>query len=352
VQNLKSNLLLKLLVLILCFNTTFLFAESKEATSTNSTKKYSPVDMIMEHVADANEFHITTIGHKHIVFPLPCILFNYETKKFDCFLSSRFHHEHNVNGYVLKHGRVTRLDNNRFIDFSITKNVFSMFISLLFGIVLFSIAAAGYKKRSNAAPKGVQSLLEPLIMFVVDDVIKANIGKNYMKYVPYLTSVFFFILINNLIGLIPIFPFSSNLSGNIAFTFTMAFIAFLVINLNGNRNYWHHIFAMPGVPKLMLIILTPVEIMGIFLKPAVLMLRLFGNITGGHIAILSVVSLIFILGNLGQNIGGAIGGSIVAIPIVLFVNAMELLVALLQAYVFILLTSIFIGTAIEEHEHH
>ncbi len=321
------------------------------ASENTKAEAESPVDAIIHHVQDANEFHIVTLGHTHYYFPLPCILYNRESGKLDVFMSDRLH-AGEFNGYEMHEGHISRHDNAAFLDFSVTKNVFSMFLSLFLAMVLFSIASAAYKKRPNQAPKGVQSLLEPVINFIVDDVIKVNIGPKYMKFVPYLVSLFFFILINNLIGLIPFFPFSSNLSGNIAFTFSLAFIAFLMINLNGTKDYWGHIFAMPGVPKWVLIILTPVEIMGIFLKPAVLMLRLFGNITGGHIAILSVVSLIFILGEYGKSMGGAIGGTLIAVPIVLFVNAMELLVAFLQAYVFTLLTSIFIGVAIEEHSHH
>lgn len=322
-------------------------------SSANDEKKEaeSPVDAIIHHVQDANEFHIVTIGHDHYYFPLPCILYNMDQGGLDVFMSDKLH-EGAYNGYELHDGHIVRTDNASFLDFSITKNVFSMFMSLLIAIVLFSMVSSAYKKRPNQAPRGLQGWIEPVINFIVDDVIKVNIGPKYMKFVPYLISLFFFILINNLIGLIPFFPFSSNLSGNIAFTFALAFIAFLMINLNGTKDYWGHVFAMPGVPKWVLVILTPVEVMGIFLKPAVLMLRLFGNITGGHIAILSVVSLIFILGEYGKNMGGAIGGTLIAVPIVLFVNAMELLVAFLQAYVFTLLTSIFIGVAVEEHHGH
>ncbi|QQR98994.1 MAG: F0F1 ATP synthase subunit A [Sphingobacteriales bacterium] len=172
----------------------------------------------------------------------------------------------------------------------------------------------------------------------------------YEKFLPYLLSVFFFILINNLLGLVP-FLGGINSSGNISFTLVLAMCSLLLINLNGNKDYWTHVFAMPGVPKWVLVILTPIEILGVFLKPAVLMLRLFGNITGGHIAVLSIVSLIFIMGEMGEKMGGAAAGGFIAFPILLFVNAMELFVAFLQAYVFTLLTAIFIGAAVEEHHH-
>jgi F-type H+-transporting ATPase subunit a len=246
-------------------------------------------------------------------------------------------------------------DTSKFIDLSITKNVFTSLLGFLILAVVLLTVANTYTRNKNKAPRGIQGAIEPIINYLVDDVIKLNIGPKYEQFVPFLLSVFFFILINNLIGLIPFFPGSANASGNIAFTFVIALIAFIIININGNKSYWGHIFAMPGVPKWVLIILTPVEVVGLFIKPVALMLRLFGNITGGHIAILSIVSLIFIFGKMGQSIGGASLGGGMAIPIVLFVNAMELFVAFLQAYVFTLLTSIFIGAAVEEHhstEHH
>lgn len=326
------------------------------------------VEHIMNHVADANEFHIATINGHHYSLGLPCIILR--NGKLSFFSSSQFHHEEEIDGFKLDHhtGRVvdaatgnrsanivsyfTANDSSKFIDLSITKNVFTSLLGfLILAVVLIGVARA-YAKDNTKAPKGMQSALEPIINYLVDDVIKQNIGPKYEKFVPFLLSVFFFILINNLIGLIPFFPGSANASGNIAFTFVIAIIAFIIININGNKSYWGHIFAMPGVPKWVLIILTPVEIVGLFIKPIALMLRLFGNITGGHIAILSIVSLIFIFGKMGQSIGGASLGGGMAIPIVLFVNAMELFVAFLQAYVFTLLTSIFIGAAVEEHEHH
>lgn len=330
------------------------------------------VEHIMNHVADANEFHIATIGHQHYSLHLPCIL--YRDGKLSVFSSGVFEGgEKQVDGYKLEEhsGRVvdaltgkrsanivsyfSATDSSRFLDLSITKNVFtSLFGFLILAVVLFSVART-YARNKNQAPKGIQGVIEPIINYLVEDVIKLNIGPKYEQFVPFLLSVFFFILINNLIGLVPFFPGSANASGNIAFTFVIALIAFLIININGNKSYWGHIFAMPGVPKWVLIILTPVEVVGLFIKPIALMLRLFGNITGGHIAILSIVSLIFIFGKMGQSVGGATLGGGMAIPIVLFVNAMELFVAFLQAYVFTLLTSIFIGSAVEEHhstEHH
>ncbi|HNF48874.1 MAG TPA: F0F1 ATP synthase subunit A [Chitinophagales bacterium] len=338
-----------------------------EAEHGNKDASSVVVEHIMNHISDANQFHVATVSGKHFVIALPCIL--YRNGKLSVFSSSRLEHDQEYDGYKLDEhsGRVvdavtgkrstnlgtyfTSHDSSKFLDFSITKNVFTSILGFIILAILLFAAKKAYTNRKGQAPKGLQSIIEPIVQFLVDDVIKPNIGPKYEKFVPFLLSIFFFILINNLIGLIPFFPGGANVSGNIAFTMTLAVLAFLMININGSKSYWGHIFAMPGVPKWVLVILTPVEIVGLFIKPIALMLRLFGNITGGHIAILSIVSLIFIFGSLGKSIGGASLGGAMAIPIVLFVNAMELFVAFLQAYVFTLLTSIFIGAALEEHEH-
>lgn len=393
----KIQILLPLLLL------SFMSIANPEAATQNTEnhtadakeeKGEDVVETIMNHVADANENHITTIGHTHITLPLPCILFDKTSGSFTFCISSVFHHGHkSYNGYVLDHGRVKKVKGNfpkeavdvhivqemnekgkeisvveykgtkyeiekasviggstSFIDFSITKNVLNMLLGfVILTLVFFSIKKA-YATRGNKAPKGIQSVFEPVIQYLIDDVMKPNLGEKYITYLPYILSVFFFILINNLLGLIP-FIGGINSSGNIAFTMVLAFCSLLLINLSGNKHYWQHIFAMPGVPKWVLVILTPIELLGVLLKPAVLMLRLFGNITGGHIAVLSIVSLIFIMGKMGTSLGGATAGGLISIPILLFVNAMELFVAFLQAYVFTLLSTIFIGAAIEDHHH-
>ncbi len=371
-RNFKSRVIKKSYTYLLFLMLSFPFASNAnpEAATPAENKDASAevVEHIMNHVADANEFHIATINGHHYSLGLPCILLR--DGKLSFFSSAAFHHQEEIDGYKLDHhtGRIvdvatdkrsanivsyfTADDTSKFLDFSITKNVFTSLLGfLILAIVLISVKNA-YTRNKNKSPKGIQSVIEPIINYLVEDVIKLNIGPKYEKFVPFLLSIFFFILINNLIGLIPFFPGSANASGNIAFTFVIAVIAFIIININGTKSYWGHIFAMPGVPKWVLVILTPVEVVGLFIKPIALMLRLFGNITGGHIAILSIVSLIFIFGKMGQSIGGASLGGGMAIPIVLFVNAMELFVAFLQAYVFTLLTSIFIGAAVEEHEHH
>lgn len=362
----KFNIYSLLLLLSISFtsiaNTAHSSAHTTDSTQ-SETKDVSAevVEHIMNHVSDANQNHIATIHEegkepKHISIPLPCILWNKTTGKLDVFMSSKFHHGHEeYNGYKLDAhtGRVldaTTGTRDTFYDFSITKNVFNILIGFFILTILIFVVKSAYTKRQGQAPKGLQAFLEPIIVFIIDDVAKPNIGPKYEKYLPYLLCVFFFILINNLLGLVP-FLGGINSSGNISFTMSLAFCSLLIINLSGNKHYWQHIFAMPGVPKWVLVILTPVELMGVLLKPAVLMLRLFGNITGGHITVLAIVGLVFIMGKLGTNVGGATAGSAIMFPILLFVNAMELFVAFLQAYVFTLLTAIFIGAAIEEHHH-
>lgn len=366
--NMKSCLVIFFTMLAMLASSSQVFAEdthshndvSSEHSSDSNLEEHKevdpndPVTAIMHHIADSYGFHIATIGGKHISFSLPMIIYSTTNKKWDVFMSSKFHHGHEAyREYKLVHNHLVSTDGSKFIDISITKNVFTLLLSTLILFVIFFTVAKAYKKRGIAEPKGLQSFFEPIIQFVIDDIAKPNIGPNYHKFLPYLLCVFFFILIHNLIGLIPFFPGSANVSGNIAFTLTLSVITFIITNVNGNKHYWQHIFAMPGVPKPVLLILTPVEILGMLIKPIALMIRLFANITAGHVIILSLVSLIFILGENGESVPGAIAGTSIAVPFVLFMNSLELLVAVLQAYIFTLLSAIFIGQAVEvHHEHH
>ena len=218
-------------------------------------------------------------------------------------------------------------------------------------LVVFLNVAKAYTRRAGMAPKGLQSFIEPIILFVRDDVAKSAIGeKKYMKYMPYLLTAFFFIFLNNLLGLVPIFPGGANLTGNIAVTVVLALITFIIVTVSGNKHYWHHIFAMPGVPGWVLGILTPVEILGMFLKPFVLMIRLFANITAGHIIALSFFSLIFVFGE--TSAGAGYGVAIGSWAFTVFMALLELLVAFIQAYVFTFLSAMYIGAAVEEPHHH
>lgn len=235
-----------------------------------------------------------------------------------------------------------------FYDFSLTKNVVTMIVVFILLTWMFLAIAKTYVRRDGMAPKGLQSVVEPVFLFIQDEVAKPILGHNWQKYQPFLMSLFFFILGLNLFGQIPFFG-NSNVTGNISVTIGLALFTLLVVNFSGNSHYWQHVFWMPGVPAFVKIILTPVEILGVFLKPMTLFIRLFGNISAGHMVIVIFVSLIFIFGNAGQNLTGGIAGTVLAVPLTMFMLALELLVAFLQAFVFTILTAVYIGAAVEEH---
>ncbi len=305
--------------------------------------KFDPGKMILEHIADEHEWHFATLGHSHVSIPLPCIIYN--KGSFHFFSSSKFKNEHHeavsYEGFKLEEKKIVAEDGSSVLDLSITKNVASMLLGAVILCLVFFAVAKGYKTNAGKAPKGVQSLFEPIIVFIRDDIAKPNIGeKHYKRFMPYLLTLFFFIWFNNMLGLL---PGGANLTGNIAVTLVLAIIAFFVTNLNGRSTYWGHIFNMPGVPKIMLVLLTPVEIIGVFMKPFSLMVRLFANMTAGHIILLSLISLIFIFKN------AAVGLAVV--PFSLFMNVIELVVAFLQAFIFTMLVSTYIGAAVEEAHH-
>jgi F-type H+-transporting ATPase subunit a len=342
-------------------------------------KKLSPSKIILEHVGDGHEFHFATINGVHKSFPLPVILYT-SGKGFSVFMSSAFHHEHGVHdGYVLvngeymeahhldevkdkkgkpvyKEGKIYALDasgkpdlNTTVWDFSITRNVTQMLLSVILLIVIMTRIAKKYKAGQGVltAPKGFQNAVEPVITFVRDEVAKPNLGHSYTRFMPLLLTIFFFILINNLMGLI---PGSANVTGNIAFTAMLALISFIVIMFNTNKHYWLHI-VNPPVPMGVKVIMWPVEIMGIFTKPFALMIRLFANMISGHIIILSFICLIFIFGAMNTALGW--GTSPFFVLLTVFIYLLECLVAFIQAYIFANLTAIFIGQAFEGgHDHH
>ncbi|REJ80913.1 MAG: ATP synthase F0 subunit A [Bacteroidetes bacterium] len=333
--------------------------------------KFDPGKSIMDHIGDSHEWHL----FGDVSVPLPVIVKG--MNGFTLFSSSNFHHDNkgievvekgadrfvrhnntiyfasaiqNEEGAWIEKNETGEVMNDTPLDLSITKNVASLFFSLIFMLWLFFSVAKAYARRKGEAPKGVQSFMEPLILFVRDEIAKPSIGeKKYMKFMPFLLTVFFFIWINNLLGLVPIIPGGANLTGNIAVTLTLSVFTFLITTVVANKNYWHHVFAMPGVPVWVLFLLTPIEILGIFLRPFVLMIRLFANITAGHIIVLSFFSLIFIFGEMNPGLG--FGVSILSVGFVVFMTMLELLVAFLQAYVFTLLSAIYFGAAVEEHHH-
>lgn len=357
--------MIKVKKIVLLFSMILFGMNNVSANHSNSEEKeFSATELINGHIGDSHDFHIADWNGHPISLSLPIILWT--ENGLDVFSSASFHHdntgEHKFesNGleyvrynevifYADKFEKLTTEQKNAFnfdarpLDFSITKNVFSMFMSVIILSLIFFAVARSYK-NNKLAPKGIAGFMEPLVLFVRDDIAIPNIGeKKYAKYMPYLLTIFFFIWINNLIGLIPFFPFSSNLTGNIYFTFVLALITFIITTLSANKNYWGHIFA-PPVPKALYPIMWPVEIIGMFTKPFALIIRLFANITAGHIIILSLISLIYIFKTVAiAPVSGAF---------VLFMSVLELLVAALQAYVFTLLSALFIGQAVEDHDHH
>lgn len=335
------------------------------AVSEEHGKKFDAGKLITEHISDSHQWHLWG-DHGHSVhIPLPVILWT--DKGFEMFSSSQVeHHEDIYSGthysYKLhdehieicdQFGNVDEEATDKLIDLSITKNVLALLISAVIMLWMFLSAAKAYVRREGMAPKGIQSFIEPFIIFIRDDIAKNSIGeKKHAKFMPYLLTVFFFIFINNLLGLVPIFPGGANLTGSIAVCAVLAALTFVIVLINGNGHYWRHIFAMPGVPIPVLIILTPIELIGVFLRPFVLMIRLFANITAGHIIALAFFSLIFIFGEMST--GAGFGVAVVSVLFTVFMGFLELLVAFLQAYVFTLLSAIYIGAAVEEghHEHH
>lgn len=309
--------------------------------------KFNVGDMIMHHIKDD---HGWELAHG-LTIPLPVILYS-KDRGLEVFSSSHLAHGEVYDGYKNEHGKIHRVDATgktdheaKVYDFSITKNVASLLLSAVIMLLLFSAVSRGYASNKGKAPKGIQSLLEPIILFVRDEIAKPSIGPKYTKYLPYLLTLFFFILVNNLLGLL---PGAANLTGNITVTLVLAVITFLIVTFSGNKHYWLHILKPTGVPVALLPIMIPVEIVGVFMKPLSLMIRLFANITAGHIIILSLLGLIF----MANHMGGAMT-SVSISPVVLFftlfLNLIELLVAFLQAFIFTLLTAMYIGSAVEDH---
>ncbi|GAB1448789.1 F0F1 ATP synthase subunit A [Bacteroidota bacterium] len=330
--------------------------EANHAENAHGEEKVDAGKLIMEHIADAHDWHIATLGHTHVTIPLPVII--KDDAGIKVFSSSRFEHGHaTYEGYKLgEKGQIVAVNADgsenheaSFVDLSITKNVAAMMIAVILLCIIMLSIAGHYSKNRNKAPKGFANLVETLILFIRDEVAKPSIGPKYEKFLPYLLTIFFFIFFNNLLGLVPFFPGGANVTGNIAVTLVLALFTFVITSINGNSSYWGHIFMPPGVPKVLWILLIPIEIIGMLNKPIVLMIRLFANITAGHIIILGFFSLIFIFGAMNQYLG--LGVSVLSVAFTTFMSFLELLVAFLQAYVFTLLSSLYFGSAVEEHHH-
>ena len=342
-NNFSLRLLVSFLIILFFPNISF----SEETTSKDDSELYNPVPAIMHHISDSHEWHLLGEGDASVTIPLPIILIT--EGNLDVFMSSAFNHGHTdvVKGdrvYSMdSHGHIHEKNHLSILDLSITKNVASMFLALIVMLFLFIISANKSKKNAGA-PSGILSFIEPLVLFVRDDIVKPNLGHNYKKFLPYLLTLFFFILVNNLLGLL---PGAANVTGNIAVTLVLSFITLIVTNFSANKSYWGHIFKPPGVPLALMPIMIPIELVGVFTKPFALMIRLFANISAGHIIILSLISLIF-MAQSGLGTAGAFGLSPVSVLFVLFMYFIEILVAFLQAYIFTLLTSLFIGLATTE----
>ncbi len=355
-------------IVSLSFLICLLFGLPSLAKAGNETKeKFNAGEVIIEHVLDSYEWHIFTWKGRDVSVYLPCIVFH-EGKCYT--FSSRVFHENEKYVTVSKtnseelvftiphdgnyKGKIVIINADgtmkRPFDISITKNVFALFISCTLIIILFYLVMKAYRERGEKAPKGLQSLFEMLIVYVRDDIARKAINeKSVDKYLPYLITVFFFVFINNILGLIPIFPFGANITGNIATTAVLALFTFFITNLLGNKEYYKDIFNTPGVPwflKFPLPLMPIIETVGCFTKPFVLAVRLFANITAGHIVVLGFISSIFIVAQISA--AGGVGMSIFSLLLVIFVDCIELLVAYIQAYVFTLLSALYFGMASKE----
>jgi len=356
--------------------------QQSSAQEPGKKKAFDAQEIIFGHVLDGHDFHFFDITHDDgtktpVGIPLPVILYSPQ-RGLNVFMSSKFHHgEHKHAGYRLLNaeyleklkekgidlkkeglsaGKIIAVDENdnwdkavKFYDISLTRNVVQMILALALLVWIMLSIAKRYKQGYGvkSAPTGMQNLLEPVITFVRDEVAKPNLGAKWEKYLPYLLTLFFFILINNIIGLI---PGTANVTGNIAFTFVLGIISFIVILGSSKKHYWGHIFNPPGMPVWVKFILVPVEFVSVFVKPMALIIRLFANMVAGHIIIICLISLIFIFSAMSKGVG--IASSPLAVAFTIFIYFIEILVAFLQAYIFAMLTAVFIGQAYEGEHHH
>tara|TARA_B100000123_G_scaffold163468_1_gene121079 strand:- start:896 stop:1903 length:1008 start_codon:yes stop_codon:yes gene_type:complete len=323
-----------LLTLLICFSSNFLVFSADKAEG----EDFNMGEMIMHHVLDDYQYEIM----HGLVIPLPVILYTEKNGLLIFSSSNLFDDDHvpleeGYNGFKYYHGKLKPIDQDAsYVDLSITKNVAFLILTATLMILVFLSVAKGYSKK-NSAPKGIQALFEPVIIFVRDDIVKPNIGENYEKYLPYMLTLFFFIFFGNVLGLM---PGAANLTGNIAVTLSLALFTFLITNFSGNKHYWKHIFWTPGIPIIMRVIILPIELIGVFSKPISLMIRLFAAITAGHIVLLSFIGLIFIFQSYFVGVMSAL--------FVVGLNLVELMVAGIQAYVFTMFSSVYIGLATED----
>ena len=335
-------------------------ATATVSSATQDKKEVDVKQIIFDHVKDSYEWHITTIGDKHVTIPLPIILYSSRTG-WEVFSSSVFHEQEVYKGFRIarsgnNEGKIVEVDadgNERrpLLDLSLTKTVVSVFIISLLLVLIVLGVARWYRKRSpsDPAPRGFVGAMEMMIIMVIESVIKPNVGSTYKRYTPYLLTVFFFIFFTNLMGLLPIFPGGANVTGNIAVSLALALCTFVAVNLFGNKEYYKEIFwaDVPVWLKLPLPLMPIIELVGVVVKPFALTIRLFANILAGHTALLAFVSIIFVTMAVNTYIGSAM--TVVSVFFTIFMNVLELLVAFIQAFVFTMLSSVFIGLSQPEH---
>ena len=351
----KTKIIFGFFLFLLINGTTISLFGQEVKGKEETTEKFDANSFIIDHIADSHEWHILTKKNgESVAIYLPVIIYSRDAG-LNIFSSKKLAEGKEYKGFKIEEdgdfkGKIVSVnkdgtvdEKNLPVDLSMTKSVIGMIFAAIIGLLIFLSLARSYKRTGISHPKGIQSFLEPVILFIRDDIAIPNLGHKYEKYMPYLLTIFFFILINNLMGLIPTPPpFGAIVTGNIAITFILAICTFVVIQFSGNKMYWRHVFATPGVPFWLLPIMIPVEIIGLFTKPFALMIRLFANMVAGHFVSLSLISLIFIFGSLML--------APVSVLFVIFMDCLEVLVAFLQAYIFTLLSALFIGMAIQE-EH-
>jgi F-type H+-transporting ATPase subunit a len=331
--------------------------EGKHATSHEKEEGFNAGKMIMHHISDSHEWEFFSVKKRDgslwtAGFSLPLFLFT-PGEGFQAFSYSKIHHGETYKGFTVDADHhLVRADGKKFYDFSITKNVLQLLIAVSLMLLIFISAAKKYSKAGVKAPRGLQSAVEVLVMFIRDEVAKPMLGERADKFLPYLLTLFFFIWINNLMGLI---PGAANVTGNIAVTAVLALLTFILMMVFSKSGFWKHMVKPPGVPPAALIILVPIEfISNLIVKPFALMIRLFANMLAGHLIVLSFMSMIFIFA--AMNLAAGIGASVFSIAFSIFIYLLELLVAALQAYIFTILTALFISeTGISDHsaeEHH
>ncbi|MDR0724982.1 MAG: F0F1 ATP synthase subunit A [Prevotellaceae bacterium] len=344
-------------ILLLMICSVALKAENSESAQGQDNGSFRIKDFIFGHIANDYEFHITDIGKDQISVPLPVIVRNKNGRWF-FFMSSKFHHKHeSYNGFhIASEGKYsgqiveTLSDGSEYrpVDLSITKNVFTILLTVTLLSILFISIRKRYTSDPLRKPKGFQALLEPVILFVTEDIAKAAIGKGYEKYTSFLLTMFFLILTLNFTGLIPIFPFGANVTGNINVTAALALCTFTVTMISTTKAYWHHKLWTPGVPLLLkapMPLMPMVEIISIFTGPLALVIRLFANILSGHMVVTVLLGLIFVFSSLGALIDSFI--SVIAIVFSIFMMILDVLVSFIQAYVFTLLSALYFASAKE-----